>query len=615
MSTTWAASTQRSHWTFEWPELKRSRRRDYAYMTRDEYRAIQIWLYDLLRQLAKRLDVRQRTVATAAVFLTRFYTRASLLETDPVLMCAAALYLSSKVCESPLHIRTLTHEAYLLWGGATFGFVEEVGRVGEAEFFLISELDAELVLHLPYAALELVSDEDTSNALQAQDIQAAWSLVNFCYASDVPLLFPPHIIAMACLSIVITSRETAIPGNSRNGASVSTNSPSVKPKPVSRAKNKNAAPGTVAGKTVPGMDALKSSSYLQRLFETKLVDPTAVARCCQHIISLDMFARSHYVVTPLQPSPEDILPGTSGSTSANGSGAQPNADTSALSKSSKKRSASAMETPPVAAHDLKANSSGSNGQDDTAEPIVMDPRKILVRARGLWERDVATGVSSHPAAHSQRQPVSTGSAAAAATASTHPGGVTTMASTGTSIPSAASFAQSAPQGISEMELRARAIHAYHEAQQHHQHHPPNPISQPTHASRLQERLAAMAHGGGGGSSGSPGFGVAGSSPLSRPASAASLNPQRVAQDTGGVAGPTAESPALEVPEVGEIHYGISSFNGPSYGIPSDPSLTLTTHQDTSRAHTTPSHDHPAHDAATKRQKTYDDKDIDVIDID
>jgi cyclin C len=80
-------------------------------------------------QLARRLQVRQQAVATAAAFLSRFYTksvaqnllylftRASLSETNPYMILSSCLYLACKVEECPQHIRTIVSEARALWPG------------------------------------------------------------------------------------------------------------------------------------------------------------------------------------------------------------------------------------------------------------------------------------------------------------------------------------------------------------------------------------------------------------------------------------------------------------------------------------------------------------------
>lgn len=232
----------------------------------------------MLRVLAKRLDLRDKVVATAAVLLQRFYTRASLLETDVLLLCAAATYVGAKVQESPVHIRTLTHEAHALWQGS--GFVEDTTRLAEAEFLLIAELDAELVVHLPFAVLEDVAPD---LALARADIDAAWWQIYGTFTSDVPLLYPPHIVCLTCVYMACVQRRLAATSKSAHKLSAAT------------------ATGRHAARDTAAVDAetSKSLELLRDLLGAHNIDRSELARCTQHVISAAEFRRQRQIVTPL----------------------------------------------------------------------------------------------------------------------------------------------------------------------------------------------------------------------------------------------------------------------------------------------------------------------------
>jgi cyclin C len=57
-------------------------------------------------------------------------------------------------------------------------------------------MNCQLIVHHPYRTLL-----DVQNTLgMAQDeVQTAWSLINDQYVTDIPLLFPPHVIAMTAI--------------------------------------------------------------------------------------------------------------------------------------------------------------------------------------------------------------------------------------------------------------------------------------------------------------------------------------------------------------------------------------------------------------------------------
>ena len=62
-----------------------------------------------------------------------------------------------------------------------------------------------MIVHHPYRTLQHVSE---SIQLAQQDIVVAWTIINDTYASDLPLLYPPHIIALSAIyTAFITSTQ------------------------------------------------------------------------------------------------------------------------------------------------------------------------------------------------------------------------------------------------------------------------------------------------------------------------------------------------------------------------------------------------------------------------
>lgn len=161
-----------------------------------------------LTRLGKRLKVRQQAIATAQVYIKRFYTHIEIRRTNPYLVIATSLYLACKIEECPQHIRLIVSEARSLWQDSV---LLDTSRLGECEFFLISEMGSQLIVHQPYRTLSaLQGDLRISN----EDFALAWSIINDGYMTDLPLLYPPHIVALTAtlLALVLRPNTSSVPG-------------------------------------------------------------------------------------------------------------------------------------------------------------------------------------------------------------------------------------------------------------------------------------------------------------------------------------------------------------------------------------------------------------------
>jgi cyclin C len=67
---------------------------------------------------------------------------------------------------------------------------------------LIAELNSQLIVYHPYRSL---TDLQTTLQLTLDETSLAWSIINDHYLTDLPLLHPPHVIAVtaAFLAIVL----------------------------------------------------------------------------------------------------------------------------------------------------------------------------------------------------------------------------------------------------------------------------------------------------------------------------------------------------------------------------------------------------------------------------
>ncbi|PHH82965.1 hypothetical protein CDD82_4183 [Ophiocordyceps australis] len=210
MAANYWASTQRRHWLFTKDQLASMRQKlddDYADLARmfplPQPRHLAIYFNLQLLRLSKRLNIRQQAMATAQVYLKRFYSRIEIRRTNPYLVMATAMYLACKMEESPQHIRLIVTEARHLWSE----FISlDTSKIGECEFFLISEMSSQLIVHQPYRTLSSLRAE---LSLADEDFQLARSVINDHYMTDLPLLCAPHVIALVAILFALVLRPSS----------------------------------------------------------------------------------------------------------------------------------------------------------------------------------------------------------------------------------------------------------------------------------------------------------------------------------------------------------------------------------------------------------------------
>ncbi|KIX08564.1 uncharacterized protein Z518_03220 [Rhinocladiella mackenziei CBS 650.93] len=212
MAANYWTSTQRRYWTFT-PEKLTEIRDDvekqnaklieqYPYPDR---RLMFIFLRDRLLQLAKRQPFRQQCVATAMVYLQRYFLSTPMQNVNLYLLVATAFYLASKTEESPHHIRLVAAEARQSWPEFVPG---DVSRLGEMEFCLISEMRSQLIIWHPYRSL-IALKENQDLKLSNDELGLAWSIINDSYMTDLPLTCPPHLIAIIAMFLAVVFLPTA----------------------------------------------------------------------------------------------------------------------------------------------------------------------------------------------------------------------------------------------------------------------------------------------------------------------------------------------------------------------------------------------------------------------
>lgn len=254
-------STQAKFWTFTKAELTDLRKQLFdgnqhihtKYPLPDR-RLVNIFVQQNLSKLARRMSLRQQALATAQVYIKRFYLRVEIRKTNPYLIMATAVYLACKMEECPQHIRLMLGEAARQW--PELG-VTESSKIGECEFALISTLSSRLIVHHPYRTLgELAPIFGLSNEEQT----LAHNIVNDSYNTDLSLLYPPHVIAVCSIFLAVVLRPANQPAGLQSYASSSTSPHSASPL-QSPSDHSFPTPGGPSGSPATSASAAQSAVF------------------------------------------------------------------------------------------------------------------------------------------------------------------------------------------------------------------------------------------------------------------------------------------------------------------------------------------------------------------
>lgn len=280
MAANYYDSTQAKYWTFTKSELA-SMRADLARNNQPlhtkyplpDRRLMNIYFQQSLVKLGRRMNIRQQALATAQVYIKRFYLMVEMRKTNPYLIMATAVYLACKMEECPQHIRLMLGEAARHW--QELG-VTESSKIGECEFALISTLSSRLILHHPYRAL---TELQAGFGLISEEVQLAHSVINDSYNTDLPLLYPPHVIAITAIFLAVVLRPAGQPAGLHAN---STQPPTSSASPTVSASSAQAALGGLVGLKGSGP---KITKMVEWLAESK-VDMSAIVDATQELVSL-----------------------------------------------------------------------------------------------------------------------------------------------------------------------------------------------------------------------------------------------------------------------------------------------------------------------------------------
>jgi len=210
MAASFWTSSQNRHWLIDRWSLAQSKVEDLKFLSESDLVKIRIWFFHLIQKIGKRLALRQQIIATAFVYFKRFYTKNSLRKTDPFLVLTTCVYLACKIEECPHHIKIVIQEVRHVLQDVG-GFTYDSSKVAEFEFYLLEELEFYLIVWHPYRSLTHFTHE---LGMRETGTQFAWFVINDSYRTDVCLIYPPHMIALAALYLtVVLGKADFAPGS------------------------------------------------------------------------------------------------------------------------------------------------------------------------------------------------------------------------------------------------------------------------------------------------------------------------------------------------------------------------------------------------------------------
>ena len=199
----WESSHYRL-WLLDKQEIEMGRQKDLTYFNSlEDLQKVHIFYANFIQALGgEHLKLRQQVISTAIVYYRRFYSRNSLGDVDPLLMCITCIYLASKVEEcGVIPTGQLVYKCkHLIRSKYSYVFKQDfaykTANIQECEFLLLEMLDCCLIIFHPYRPLtQYVADLGQEDIL----LPTAWKIVNDSYRSDVCLMYPPYLIALASI--------------------------------------------------------------------------------------------------------------------------------------------------------------------------------------------------------------------------------------------------------------------------------------------------------------------------------------------------------------------------------------------------------------------------------
>ncbi|KAG8762182.1 RNA polymerase II holoenzyme cyclin-like subunit [Ceratobasidium sp. 428] len=238
MATDFWSSSHYRDWIVDRATCEQARAIDLKYADPTQVALIGIVFANVISKLCKKLNLRQQVIATATVYFRRFYIKNAYCETDPFFVASACCYLAAKAEEIPVHLKSVVAESRSLYSSNEYqmkSFPSDHSKLAEMEFYLLEDLDFDLIVFHPYRSLhalfaryEAVQESEAgevgSNAtasfyndgerywgtgegrmedMEDGAVSMAWFVINDTYRSDLCLIYPPWILAVAAIYLAL----------------------------------------------------------------------------------------------------------------------------------------------------------------------------------------------------------------------------------------------------------------------------------------------------------------------------------------------------------------------------------------------------------------------------
>ncbi|KAL7271076.1 RNA polymerase II holoenzyme cyclin-like subunit [Rhizina undulata] len=283
MAANYWASSQRLHWQMSRQKLADIRQALDASDEKavqsyplPELRHLSIYFNTQIARLGRRMQTRQQALATAQLYIRRFYTKVPIRDTNPYLVMATCLYLALKMEECPQHIRIVASEARSCWSDV---IPNDPAKLAECEFHLISEMNSYLIVHHPYRTLQ---DLTPVLRLTAEENNTAWQVINDTCLTDLPLLYPPHVIALTAIFLSVVLKSAL----SQAGLHAATSAAVVSAVAAVSAGGNGGASSGGGSMTASGQGPQSRIGKLIEWYAESKVDMEAIIDCTQELISL-----------------------------------------------------------------------------------------------------------------------------------------------------------------------------------------------------------------------------------------------------------------------------------------------------------------------------------------
>eukprot|EP00040_Diaphanoeca_grandis_P023039 m.124770 g.124770 ORF g.124770 m.124770 type:complete len:377 (-) comp29080_c0_seq1:83-1213(-) len=165
----------------------------------------QYWVRSFCKQFNPNLP--ERVVATATMYLKRYYIRNSVLNHPPTQMMALCIFVACKVEE-----QKITMDVFIRIPNKPTLSQVDADFIRKFETHLLEELQFHIVVHHPFRPLkglfvDINAKHADGNAISVESLEKARQLIFKWICSDAILIFPPSQLALASLYCVVDAAE------------------------------------------------------------------------------------------------------------------------------------------------------------------------------------------------------------------------------------------------------------------------------------------------------------------------------------------------------------------------------------------------------------------------